>query len=238
MKRRRAGDIFGMLLEPRVPVLFLLGSLVLAVLGNAVYDLILAFTGDGVIALFWVSFGSLGLLLAIFGGLWLFFNARRPRAQVEVQPGRLLSDGYAGLILFVSERADAAEEAAITHHLSQKTLRHIWFIVSPEARENATRIAKWLDEQPNGDQVRVTELPIDDAFEVSIAYQAVQNALQLAETLIDQVIVDMTTGTKFMSVGAVLACRDYGVPMEYVRVPYRDGKPETDAPWKIVKVTL
>ena len=42
----RRNDLLTLLSDPRFPLLFVLGSIVLALLGNAVYDLIVAFLGD------------------------------------------------------------------------------------------------------------------------------------------------------------------------------------------------
>lgn len=243
MNRRRASDIFGMLTDPGVPLLFLLGTIVLAVLGNAIYDLLLELASpspeDALIArLTWLSLGALAALLAIVIVIWLWLRLRRSRQAPEVEPAQLLETGYAGLIIFVSERPDAAERTAISYHLGRQTLRQLWLVVSREAREKTQDLIRWLRDQPGGSQVQVTQLPLADAFELASAYDALIDALELADKQLDQVIVDITGGTKYMSAGAVLACREYGVPMQYVRIPFERGVPVTSAPARLMKVTL
>jgi hypothetical protein len=150
----------------------------------------------------------------------------------------VLDTGYAGLILFVSQRVDAAEYAAISYHLDQHTLRQLWLIVSQESREKALDLIRWLRTQPGGAAVQITQLPLSDAFDLASAYAALLGALDLAGTDLDQVIVDITSGTKHMSAGAVLVCREYGVPMQYVRRPYEHGVLVSDAPARLMKVRL
>lgn len=243
MNRRRAADIFGMITDPGVPVLFLLGTVVLAVLGNAVYDLVMELTNPVrdeamILRLALVSVGALVALLAVVVTIWLWFRLQRRRVAPEVAPAQLLDTGYAGLVIFVSERADAAERTAIRYHLEHATLRKLWLIVSQEARPKAQDLLRWVREQPHGDQVQVTQLPLADAFELVSAYAVLVDALELAGADLDQVIVDITGGTKYMSSGAVLACREYGVPMQYVRVPFERGVPVTNAPAQLMKVKL
>ncbi len=236
MRRRRS--LFEQITDPSVPLMFLLGTVVFAILGNAVYDLIIAAVGSGLLPLGLLALGTLGLLGAITAGLWVWFKTTRERVQVDVGPGRELERGYPSLVVFVSERREGAERPAILRHLEAGTLRKLWLIVSRETGDNAAELERWLRGQPGGDKVEVARLPLDDAFEAASAYRAVQVALDLAGGLLDQTIVDITSGTKFMGIGAVLACRDYGVPMEYVRVPFDNGQPRTDVEPKIMKVQL
>ncbi len=243
MNRRRATDIFEMITDPRVPVLFLLGSVVLAVLGNAVYDLLMELTAPArdnalVLRLELLSTGAVIALVGIVASIWLWYRLQRRRLPPDVAPAQLLDAGYAGLILFVSERADAAERAAITYHLEMQTLRQLWLIVTRESREKTLDLIRWLREQPGGDHVQVTQLPLTDAFDLASAYETLIGALALTGQDLDHVIVDITGGTKYMSTGAVLACREYGVPMQYVRVPFERGVPVTDAPPRLMKVVL
>jgi hypothetical protein len=238
MSPRRRPSITEQITDPGVPLMFLFGTVLLAVLGNAVYDLLVSALGSGLLPLALLTVGTLGLLGLISAGLWLWFRARSGQLTVEVRPGRALEVGYPGLVLFVSERREGAERAAIERHIELGALQRLWLIVSPEAGDSAAELERWLQREPGGSAVEVTKLPLGDAFEAADAYTAVQTALELAGDLIDRTIVDITSGTKFMSVGAVLACRDYGVPMEYVRVPYEEGRPRTDLEATIMKVEL
>ncbi len=70
--------------------------------------------------------------------------------------------------------------------------------------------------QDANDAVQITIVPLDSAFALPAAYRAVLRAFDQAGDVLDQVIVDITGSTKRMSAGAVLACREGGVPMQYV----------------------
>lgn len=243
MSRRRVIDIFQDVTNPGVPLLFLLGTVVLAVFGNAVYDLLVALISPAwdlgaILRLAALSAGSLAALAAVVGALWLWYNARRRPPPVPIAPAQALERAYAGLVVFVSENPQASERAAIGHHLRGGELRQLWLIVSREAQGKAQGLITWLRAEAGGATVQLTQLALADAFEVSAAYEAVVNALETAEGLVDQLIVDITAGTKQMSAGAVLACREYGVPMQYVRAAYAEGKVVAEAPAQLMKVRL
>jgi hypothetical protein len=243
VRRRGVGDILTTITDPGIPLLFLLGTVLLAVLGNAAYDLALAAITPGADAgtlarLGGLSAGALLLLGAVVAALWLWYNARRGPPAPPLEPARALEAGYAGLVVFVSANPSASEEAAIRHHLGAGTLRQLWLIVSGEARSNAQRLTAWLRQQAGSEAVQLTQLPLRDAFDMAAAYDAVVDALETADQLVDQLIVDITAGTKQMSAGAVLACREYGVPMQYVLGVYRDGRVVADAEARLMKVRL
>ncbi|MBP1464358.1 DUF1887 family protein [Candidatus Chloroploca sp. M-50] len=243
MNRRRIVDIFQDVTNPSIPVLFLVGTIVLAVLGNAVYDLLFIVLSPDpdqavVVRLMLLSGGSLLLLALIVGFLWLWYNARRRPPLKPLKPAQILDRSYAGLVVFVSENPQASEQRAIQHHLRDRTLTHLWLIVSREARGNAQMLTGWLRTESGGDRVQLTQLPLTDAFDIEASHRAVVDALETADAMVDQLIVDITSGTKQMSAGAVLACREYGVPMQYVRTVYEHGRVVRDAPAQLMKVQL
>lgn len=233
MQPRRLNEIFASLFDPRVPLLFLLGSLVLAVLSNGIYDLIVELLGPLPGRLWYVVSGAL-LALALLV-LTLLRVVREHVAPVQIAPDQR-ADPQAGLVLLVSENPQAAAEAAVAFHMAGGKLRHCVLLVTHSSVENANRIEAML--RGGNDAVEVSRVTLSDAFAVQPAYRAVEQALQLLEAQLGQVSVDITGGTKLMTAGAVLACRDYGVPMEYVRVPFREGLPQTSVDAQVMKVRL
>lgn len=243
MIRRRVKDVIQDLLDPRIPLLFLFGTLVLAVLGNAVYDLLVEVISrqpdaDQIRRLGLLSVGALILLSAVVAVIWLWYNARRSRHLQPLEAAVRLDDAYPALVVFVSPNPRASEQEAIWHHLRQGKLRQLWMIVSQDASKKAQALASWLRDQPDGDRVQLTQLSLSDAFEVRAAYRATIDAFEMADVLVDQLIVDITAGTKQMSVGAVLACREYGVPMQYVLAEYDDGQVRPNSMARLMKVRL
>lgn len=243
MNRRRIADIFVGFINPSVPLAFLFGTLVLAVFGNAAYDLLLEITNPQrnyalLLRLVYLTGGSLLLLGVVVVGLWVWYNAYRRKQPPPLTEATKLTQSFPALVIFVSENPTAAEKTAIQHHLQDRTLSRLWLIVSREAREKSQTLTSWLRQQPNGEGVQLTQLPLGDAFDIASAYSAVLDALETADDMIDQLIVDITAGTKQMSAGAVLACREYGVPMQYVRGAYDAGRVQTDTPAQLMKVLL
>jgi hypothetical protein len=243
MNRRRLPQIFTDLTDPGVPLLFLFGTLVLAVLGNAVYDLLVELISvepdrDQQLRLALLSLGSLTVLCIVVGILWVWYNARRRRQPPPLPDDVKLESTYPGLVIFVSSNPKASERAAIYHHLQGGSLQKLWLIVSQEAREKAQKLTTWLRQEQGGEGVQLTQLALDDAFDVAAAYRSVIDAFETADVLLDKLIVDITAGTKQMSAGAVIACREYGVPMQYIRGEYQDGQVQPNAPSQLMKVLL
>jgi hypothetical protein len=243
VNRRRITDIFEGFINPSVPLAFLFGTLVLAVFGNATYDLLLELLNPQrdtalVLRLLYLSGGSLLLLGVVVVGLWAWYNTYRRKQPPPLTEAIKLTQSYPALVVFVSENPNAAEKTAIQHHLQNQTLSRLWLIVSREAREKAQTLTSWLRQQPNGEAIQLTQLPLSDAFDIASAYSAVLDTLETADDMIDQLIVDITAGTKQMSAGAVLACREYGVPMQYVRGTYDAGRVQPDTPAQLMKVLL
>ncbi|OAN43897.1 hypothetical protein A6A03_17565 [Chloroflexus islandicus] len=241
MNRRSWKEIFASINDPEVPALFLIGTMVFAILGNALYDLLVELLQDvlgGENALLYavITVFSAALLVAITLILWLWFNLRR-RQRNRLADAVKLDRAYPGLIVFVSARQGGAEPAAIAPHLKAGKLRRLWLIATNEAEKKAAQLRDQVRQEAN-DAVQITIVPLDSAFDIPAAYRAVVQAFDQAGDLIDQVIVDITGGTKHMSAGAVLACREYGVPMQYVLAEIKDGKVDERSEGELMKVWL
>jgi hypothetical protein len=238
MKQQRLPDLFALFFDPRIPILFIIGSIVLAVVGNGVYDLIVGFLGGTPRTLGYIIVGALLILLFVtlsFRALIRVLATRRPSPAFTL-PTNLQANPCEGLVLFVSEGRQTSEQPAIQFHLKGGELKGCWLIVSPETRQKAADIEAWLRQQNT--TVRTTLLPLNDAFKADLAYQVVKDALFQAERAGLAATVDITAGTKPMTAGAVLACLDRGVPMQYMRTTFVDGKPVVNAQPQAMKVDV
>lgn len=239
MNRRGWKEIFASINDPEVPALFLVGTMVFAILGNALYDLLVEslqdmFGGESALLYAVITVFAATLLFAITLILWLWFNLRRSKRN-RLADAVKLDRAYPGLIVFVSARQGGAEPAAIMHHLKAGKLRRLWLIATNEAEKKAVQLRDQVRHDAN-DEVQITIVPLDSAFDIPAAYRAVVQAFDQADDLLDQVIVDITGGTKHMSAGAVLACREYGVPMQYVLGEIKDGKVDERSEGELMKV--
>ncbi|WP_298821631.1 hypothetical protein [Chloroflexus sp.] len=241
MTRRSWSEIFATINDPGVPALFLIATMLFAILGNSLYDLLVVVTqaffgGETALLYATISIFFAALLFAITLILWIWFNVRQRKRSRLADPIKL-SQAYPGLILFVSANPRGAEPAAIQHHLQNGTLRRLWLIASPEAEKKAVQLRDQL-QQKAGRALQITILPIESAYDIPTGYRAVVQAFEQAATMIDQVIVDITGGTKHMSAGAVLACREYGVPMQYVLGEMKDGRVDERSESELMKVLV
>lgn len=169
---------------------------------------------------------AIGVALAV--GLWVLYRALEAREQVELVPEEKRPPRFPGLIVLVGPGREGADpgslshEQAIAYHLTceaagDEPLQVCWLIATagvggsvPAAREVRQRY---------GDHCQIHLRVLRDAFDVDEAYQTVQRiytqeAAQHGLTA-DQVIADFTGGTKPMSAGMVLACRERW-PMQYM----------------------
>jgi hypothetical protein len=221
----RLSDLFALFFDPRVPILFILGSVVLAVVGNGVYDLLLKWRGETVPAIGGIVISAVLIFIVITFGFWALLR-RWTRDVLTVVPSEQQAEPHAGLILSVGPDPKAAARKIIEWHMQNHTLRHCWMIVSPQVEDSQhfRDLRFWLLEH----NVEPHTLRVSDPELADLSYDAVRQAVEDARRKLDGApfIVDITGGLKPMTAGAVLACRDFGVAMQYLKAQRdKDGKP-------------
>lgn len=239
MRQQRFVGLLSRLFDPKVPVLFLVGTLVLAVLGNGVYEAskngLEAIVGSSPATPVYVAVIALTILIGIGASLWIIV-ARAPR-QVLFVPTERLAEAYSGLILLPSINPKGPEESAIASHCRGDRLRHCWLVTSPQA----TAKAHHLEDLLRGRHVIPYLTTVEDAEQAPLAYAAVKVAIAQARRVLgdEPVILDITAGTKPMTAGAVLACLEEEIPIAYmVSKRTATGDPDPSVPAVAVKVEL
>lgn len=244
MSQPPLGDLFRPFLETRAPLLFLVGSIALAILGNAVYELLTSTFGatpEFLIALVVAAVLIFAFVALSFRRLVRALDRRRVVAQNRVEPDQQ-ADPHAGLILPVGLNPRGAEAAIIGWHRRGAALRHCWLLVSPEVARNP----KFGDLKQGLLDGGVTPhvVTIDDAIQAGEVYARVRAAIEEARRFADAapLIADITGGTKAMTAGTLLACLEAGVPAQYWSTPRdREGNPrlvEDGRPMKVVVRTV
>ncbi len=226
MNRHRLSDFLAQFLDSRAPVLFIVASLVLALLGNALYELVLLTFGDQRETLIGIVVSAALILPLIY---WSFRTivdaiARSTRQILKVSSSEQITP-HRSLILPVGLRDDGPERPILEYHLRDGRLRHCWLILTPAARKHPKTgdLKQWLMEQ----DVYVYPIEIQEPSSLAESYQATMNALRTAHTLTDAlpIAVDITSGTSVMSVGVALAAREQSAPIQYYPALYdADGK--------------
>lgn len=237
MRRQPLSALFALFFNPAVPVAFVIGSIALSLLSSALYQLLVESLGGVAYGLWYILLGAAAIFAVAVLGLWLWLRSQ-PLRRVTVVPREREAVPHAGLILCVSpgEIRQGNERHAVERHGRDRTLRHCWLIVSPAAQGKAQE----LDRLIRSSGATPYLLPVDNEREAALSYSAVERALEAALALPDcpSVVVDITGGTRPMAAGAVIACRDYGVPMEYVLGQYDQGKLDPNVAPQVMNVDL
>lgn len=224
MPKRNTSDSFELFFSPRFPLFFLLGALLVAVMGNVASDLVKSYLGDERKWLWLIFIGAtaaLGLLVYLAHGTGLL------RAWLQArQEYRFLDKpspaSRKGLIAYVSLQQRAHLEKAIAHH--RGTLAQVWLIATAETQKLAGDIVK--DQQLPG--VNFAVLALAEPWDPLKAQALIENIYQtsLGALTESEVIADFTGGTKPMTVGMVFACLHPQRALQYVPAAYgKDGDP-------------
>lgn len=212
----RRDDLLALLFDPRFPLFFVVGSIVLALLGNATYDLIIVAVGAtpptylGVIAVAALIFV---VLSRWFRQLLRAIRRRDPLTPDVPDEERAPPQPALVLLVGLGPISRGPEWPVIRWHLQGAALRHCWLIVSPEGVPFAEELRYQLSEH----DVRAEIVRVASANQAAAVYQATRESLGAARARYgEQVAVDITGGTKPMSAGAVLACLELGGVLEYL----------------------
>lgn len=198
--------------NPETIAPFLLGSVVLAILGSTIYDILKNTFGSDTSDL--LRIGSIALLILVFAVVlveWTITQRieRLPNTvPFEVQQKKLERQ-YKGLILLVSQ--PEACETAIRFHLPM--LKRCWLICSPLTLEKAQDLCRRFPKVCLDPPIVVNDIynPLDFRAHVTTIYRTrLPRGWQESE-----VIADYTGMTAHASVGTVLACVGTERPLQY-----------------------
>jgi len=202
--------------SPELLGAFALGLLVVALLGDAAYDLLTAPAES--LPVVWRPVGA-ALLLTGLAYLLYRLDRRRERAvQAEVDESRQ-APPCPGLIWLFGPGPFGHLLAALEHHREGGGAAHCWLVMQDvePVRASFNRLAGQLLEQELPTQLHPCYIGEPD---VRAAYRAVRAVFEreAAEEGLrpDQVIADITGGTKPMTAGMVLAALTTGGDLEYV----------------------
>lgn len=235
----RRNDLLQLLFDPRFPILFVVGSIVLALLGNAAYDLIVAVLGANLptyLSIIVVAGLIFVLLSRWFQDLVQAVTRRSPPTVQLSDEERSHPQPALVVLVGLGPQERGPEWPVISWHLQSGTLRYCWLVVSPEGRAYANDLQFQLIEQ----NVRAEVVELTGANQTESAYREVSQSIQTARARVgDGVVVDITGGTKPMSAGATLACLDQGAVMEYlVTVRRAGGEPDPAAQPQPMRISL
>lgn len=220
-------DLFRPFLETRAPALFLVGSIALAILGNAIYELLTSTLGASPATLIALIVSAVLVFAFVALGFRRIVRALETRRNIgPVAPDRQ-ADPYPGLILNVGLSKPGPERAIIQWHARNGMLEHCWLIVTPQVKQKAVDKLSDLRHFIEASNALPHIIEVDDALQVDQIYKTMRGVLQVAAQMpkAQPLIADITGGNKPMTAGLLLACLESQTAMQYWHVP-RDARGE------------
>jgi hypothetical protein len=184
-----------------------------------------ALTAWGGLWLGWGAVAALALATAAFVYAYSAAESRRrlrglgPLADLE-NPAR-----HRGLV-FLFSREETLREAIVYH---RPALQHCWLLVTPEMQGQAGQAINHFPE------VAFTLHPLRDRYDSQGCYQTAREVYRREAPRLglapEEVIADITGGTKPMTLGLILACLEGGYPIQHVPTAFdAAGKPTGPLP--------
>lgn len=228
--------ILRLFLEPGpMPAVFIVFSMGLSFITSAFYDQLKATFSTPKSILLLVG----GVLLILMGVTVLLRQIFRPKVVISsVKPRR-------GLIVLVSQgevdKIPATD--AINYHYSpdkkRHTLEYCWLFRTPPPEKEPPEPARssWVNAQLLEERYRgkvkmiLKSVEMDDPESVAMALEQVHQEARKLKLKENEIVSDITGGTKMMGVGMALASIAAGIDMTYLRArkTLPDGRADTSA---------
>ena len=180
-----------------------------------------ALTAWGGLWLGWMVIAVLALATLAFVYAYAASESRRRTRGLGPVVDRPNPPKGRGLI-FLFSREDTLREA-ISYH--RPALSHCWLVVTPEMQERAAGVVGHYPE------LSFTLHPLADRYDSQGCHQIVADIYRdeaLRRGFAPQeVIADITGGTKPMTLGMIVACLEGGHPIEYVPTAYDAARQPT-----------
>jgi CRISPR-associated protein (Cas_Cas02710) len=218
MSKRNPNKTFELFFSPRFPFLFLLGAVLVAVMGNMASDLLKSYVGDGRLGLWMIFVVSSVILLLLVAAIYAagVFRAMLTSRNVYRFLDKPNPAPRKGLIAFVSLTQRAHLDRAIAYH--RETLKRLWLIATQEAQARAAQIVA----EYNKSGVQISIVPLSEEWDLIKTKETVDQIFteQLDGLAEEDIIADFTGGTKPMTVGMVFACLTPSRSLQYVPAEY------------------
>lgn len=203
---------------------FLFGALALGIISNFLFNLALAPETVSLCGV--VRTGALALLLVGLAFLSWRMDFRRAWTPLAVHTNitEHLAPVHAGLVLLLGPGGVPLAMQALKHHSPANEpvqLTHCWALVTPTARDSGVFGALKERMAELGYTVVLHEVPLsgDTAREAYRGTELVYTELAIHHDIglrPEQIICDITGGTKQMTTGMVVACMPRGWAIEYI----------------------
>jgi len=184
-----------------------------------------ALTTWGGLWLGWAAIGLLALATVAFVYAYHVSETRRRGRGLGPIVDRPNPQKHRGLI-FLFSREETLREA-IRHH--QPVLEHCWLLVTPEMQDAASQVMSHFPD------LRFTIHSLSNRYDSQACYQTVRDIYRQEAPRLsippEQVIADITGGTKPMTLGMIASCLEGDSPIEHVPTAFdAAGRPTGPLP--------
>jgi hypothetical protein len=190
-----------------------------------------ALTTWGGLGLGWAAIAVLALTAIVFVYTYHVMESQRRSRGLGPMVDLPNPQKHRGLV-FLFSRAETLREAI---HYHQPTLEHCWLLVTPEMQDSAGQAIGHFPD------LRFTLHPLSDRYSSQACYQTVRDIYRREAPRLDippeQVIADITGGTKPMTMGMIVACLDGGYPIEHVPTAF-DATGRPTGPLPPIQITV
>ncbi|MCL4518863.1 MAG: hypothetical protein M1587_06665 [Thaumarchaeota archaeon] len=206
-------ELFSFMFDPRVPLLFLFGWLVIAVAGNAMYSLLVSlFGGTSMVLLFAILTISLVTLVLVVVGLKYVGRTRTRSSTLDGSEAFRIP--RKAIIFTVGAQKDTPLMA-----LEHQNPRYVGFLCSTRSEPVVDDIVRTLALQSDTWYKRVIN-PWDIKSIYDGAASLVAALLSMEGVTNKNIVVDVTGGSTTMSVGAFMASERANLDSQYIRSEY------------------
>jgi hypothetical protein len=220
--------------SPETILPFLVGSVSLAIFGNAVYDIFKNIFGTTTPDLIKIAAIALLILVAAVAIVAWVVAQRLSRLPIDVPfevQQKKLDRQYKGLILLVSSAEASA--TAIRFHLPR--LERCWLICSPKTLDQAQELCRQFPKVCMDQPIIIND--VYDPLKFRNCINAIYHTRLPKGWLESDVIADYTGMTAHASVGTVLACVGRDRPLQYTPAKV-DSQGKIVGSLSPIKVTL
>jgi hypothetical protein len=212
-KSKRTTEFFGILFDPQIPLLFMFGALVIAVMGNATYELLLDFIGKTRTNLFYTLGGGALVILFVVVALKARAEILLRRTAARVGGSQAFAVSRTALIFTVGKQSDT-----IALCLRSQRPQFVAFLCTASSETFADELVKTFELGTTQVFKRITDpWDVTDVREkAGLALSWVQgNSIPQHE-----IAFDVTGGLTSMSIGAYMIAEEHRIDSQYVRSEY------------------
>lgn len=219
-KKHRLSTVFSFFFDPKIPLLFLIGTFVTAVGGNAAYSFILkAIGGDAAGNYLRILVGSVLVLIVIVVIIKVVLS--KIAGQGSTEPNPAFEIPRKGVIYTAGKQTDT-----IRFSLDKQRPQYVGFICSKISEPYVDDLIRMM--QFNGNNYSKKVVDPQNIVENRTETHLLVSWMLTKGLKSSDMVVDVTGGMTTMSVGAFSMAEELKIDTQYIKSDYDMNKPITE----------